>query len=622
MTIYYAQASAVWSEANWNDQADGQGNPGIPQAGDQCEANTYSINCAGVSTNDYTLTTTNGGTYYSNKWWADNDGTFGSATWRCAGGSSGFTGTPEAGHTCLSNAHMIDCRSDSTLAMSCVLSEADGGAFWFSLADAIWPNPADVSTVEAAYGPTGAEYAGTLDLSLYTLTSGIVWPAAANVSDVETAWGPTGAEYAGTLDLSLYVLIASVVDAGWVVVGHDNYTGGSAGTYPTTAATNAAHLAADVATLNDHLDEMIPANTAIKAHYVGVLDGTATSGGIDPADIVAASWVVVGHNNYVGGDAGTYPTTATSQAAQLMTDQAEVAGFLENIDGGTTILGQVGTGVNATTIRTALGIAEADLDDQLDAILAASGGSSLTAQEVRDAMKLAPTAGDPEAGSVDKHLDDILADSNELQVDWANGGRLDLLLDAAVGGAGGTYAQTITVTAGGVAKQGVTVQILDAADDSIIDTGTTNSSGVAILRCNTLSVKFSASKAGYTSYTSAATSVTGAAARPITLTAIGTIPAPTTPGTVTGYGYCRVGTTLTAGVLIYVKQITPGSRNIYDATVVTLTSDAGGLVSCALWADGSTYQIMRTGGAWSAEFRPAEDTVGGGTYLLPGLLGT
>jgi len=54
---------------------------------------------------------------------------------------------------------------------------------------------------------------------------------------------------------------------------------GVTGTYPTTEATNAAHLAADVVTLNANLDEMIPANDSIKAAYVGVLDGTAAGGG-------------------------------------------------------------------------------------------------------------------------------------------------------------------------------------------------------------------------------------------------------------------------------------------------------------------------------------------------------
>lgn len=37
------------------------------------------------------------------------------------------------------------------------------------------------------------------------------------------------------------------------------------------------------------------------------------------------------------------------------------------------------------------------------------GTSTLTTQNVRDAMKLAPTAGDPAAGSVDKQLDDVNA---------------------------------------------------------------------------------------------------------------------------------------------------------------------------------------------------------------------
>ena len=48
--------------------------------------------------------------------------------------------------------------------------------------------------------------------------------------------------------------------------------------------------------------------------------------------------------------------------------------------------------------------------DSLEAI-SDGGGTGLTAQEVRDAMKLTPTAGDPAAGSVDLHLDDILADT-------------------------------------------------------------------------------------------------------------------------------------------------------------------------------------------------------------------
>jgi hypothetical protein len=42
---------------------------------------------------------------------------------------------------------------------------------------------------------------------------------------------------------------------------------------------------------------------------------------------------------------------------------------------------------------------------------APTGGTALSAQETRDAMKLAPTAGTPASGSVDQELDDILADT-------------------------------------------------------------------------------------------------------------------------------------------------------------------------------------------------------------------
>ena len=70
--------------------------------------------------------------------------------------------------------------------------------------------------------------------------------------------------------------------------------------------------------------------------------GTA-SGGIDPANIVSASFVVTGHNNYVGGSAGSYPTTASSQASQLATDQAAVLAKAAYIDSSQTILSQQGT---------------------------------------------------------------------------------------------------------------------------------------------------------------------------------------------------------------------------------------------------------------------------------------
>jgi hypothetical protein len=64
----------------------------------------------------------------------------------------------------------------------------------------------------------------------------------------------------------------------------------------------------------------------------------------------------------------------------------------------------------------------------------ASGGSGLDAAGVRAAIGLASANLDTQLAAIDDFLDTeiaaILADTNELQTDWANGGRLDNILDA------------------------------------------------------------------------------------------------------------------------------------------------------------------------------------------------
>lgn len=61
------------------------------------------------------------------------------------------------------------------------------------------------------------------------------------------------------------------------------------------------------------------------------------------------------------------------------------------------------------------------------------GATAPTAAEVADAVWDEATAGHTTAGTFGEQLktdvDAILADTNELQVDWANGGRLDLIID-------------------------------------------------------------------------------------------------------------------------------------------------------------------------------------------------
>lgn len=70
-----------------------------------------------------------------------------------------------------------------------------------------------------------------------------------------------------------------------------------------------------------------------------------------------------------------------------------------------------GSGLDAAGVRAAIGMASANLDTQLDALP--------TAAEIRTEMDSNSTK-----------LAAIVADTNELQTDWTNGGRLDLIIDA------------------------------------------------------------------------------------------------------------------------------------------------------------------------------------------------
>jgi hypothetical protein len=98
-------------------------------------------------------------------------------------------------------------------------------------------------------------------------------------------------------------------------------------------------------------------------------------------------------------------------------------------------------------IRAAVGLASANLDTQLGTI-------------------------DSEVGVIDGIVDAIVADTNELQTDWANGGRLDLLIDAILEDTGTTLPATLSTIAG----------YLDAEIAAILeDTGTTLPAQIAAL---------------------------------------------------------------------------------------------------------------------------------------------
>lgn len=111
------------------------------------------------------------------------------------------------------------------------------------------------------------------------------------------------------------------------------------------------------------------------------------------------------------------------------------------------------------------------------------------------------------AGYLDTEIADILADTNEMQGDLKNGGRLDLLIDAIkaktdtiiAGGAGAiTWTYTVTDSVPGNPIDGVEVWVTtDSAGTNIIASGTSSSLGVVTFYLDAGTYYIWCKKAGY-----------------------------------------------------------------------------------------------------------------------------
>lgn len=137
--------------------------------------------------------------------------------------------------------------------------------------------------------------------------------------------------------------------------------------------------------------------------------------------------------------------TATSIASGALTAAKFAAGAFDAVwsvttrllTAGTNIALAKGTGVtgfndlDASGIRTAVGLSSANLDTQISGI-----NTNIDANETK--IDTANSA----LVTIDSIVDSIVADTNELQTDWANGGRLDLILDSAAS-AGDPWATTL-----------------------------------------------------------------------------------------------------------------------------------------------------------------------------------
>ncbi len=167
----------------------------------------------------------------------------------------------------------------------------------------------------------------------------------------------------------------------------------------------------------------------------------------------------------------------------------------------------------------------------------------------------------------------------------------------------GSGANTVTITVqttGSVAIQGATVTAWSGV--SIVGTGTTNASGVAVLSLNDATYTLNVSASGFNG-SSASLVVSGTTAHTYQLTAL-TI-TPSTPPEVTGWLVTRVDGVATAGISVTIamsRTPTGDTGSLFVGDPTTVESDEDGLCEFTGLIPDATYRIRRGGTTWEGTF--------------------
>lgn len=230
--------------------------------------------------------------------------------------------------------------------------------------------------------------------------------------------------------------------------------------------------------------------------------------------------------------------------------------------------------------------------------LSEAPAASVNAQDIRDAMKLAPSAGAPAAGSVDEHLDDIL--------------------EATTGGSSGSGAHLVTVTVddGTDPIEGAWVRMyLDVANNFVLQT---DASGQATFSLDSGTYQVGITKAGY-SFTPENAVIAGAAALPYSMTV--NVITPSDPGFTTVYSvvYDETGQ-VEEGVNIYCQAVSSDVVGVVlDETVRTAVSQANGLVQFPNTIKGVVYRFWRETSA--KRYNHEVPLTTGDDFELPSIVG-
>lgn len=189
----------------------------------------------------------------------------------------------------------------------------------------------------------------------------------------------------------------------------------------------------------------------------------------------------------------------------------------------------------------------------------------------------------------------------------------------AIGGLGGSRIVTITVTCGAVPVQGANVRI--ASGSTLIDTGTTNASGISTLAADDGTYTLTISRSGLYSSVTQSLVVSGDTSASVTLSSL-TISPSTPPSRTTGYLFCysEAGVVESGVTISLYMDAPPGSHGLaVDSATRTEVSDANGFVQFAdLWKGGA-YRLKRGSGNWYSFTVPSN---AGASIELLSILGT
>ena len=318
------------------------------------------------------------------------------------------------------------------------------------------------------------------------------------------------------------------------------------------------------------------------------------------------------------------PTVAEFEARSLPAADYTVVGDLSGL-----------STLDAAGVRAALGMASANLDTQIGTLATAAsivtlggyidtevasilaivnsgthgnaalltaigniegGTATIDAQDVADALKLAPAAGSPASGSVYELLNGI-----QTTVSASSGS--------------GIRSVTITVTDGTDPLEGAKVNLIEGINSYV---GTTDADGEVVftsIQDATFAVRIA--KPGYT-FTEDELVVDGNEVEEYEMTAIATSP-PAAPNCSTGVITC-LGTSgaVQSGVTITFKHVTTPTTDgyAYDGREVGVVSDSNGIVQYTGFIRGGTYKAKRGNGT-EVEFTVADVD----SFTLPEMLG-